>query len=183
MQHQGTCSGLGHPVCEGSDGVCSCPTNSTKRFWRGRLTPHSIAHANTVIMPKKSEVSGRPAEDLASLLPDFEIADMHNSLSSAAKTLLHTLARISFYNFPSFKEKSPHKGDSGRLSAFPPKVWGCHGSRPVPRLLPYLLVSWTRRVHATEEHHHADDASISVGEAFWERSTSQSPESNMEKQS
>ena len=132
MQHQGTRSGLGHPVCEGSDGVCSCPTNSTKHFWRGRLTPHSIAHANTVIMPEKSEVSGRPAEDLASLLPDFEIADMHNSLSSAAKTLLHTLARISFYSFPSFKEKSPHKGDSGQLSAFPPSVWVVTGPAPSP---------------------------------------------------
>lgn len=132
MQHQGTRSGLGHPFCEGSDGVCSCPTNSTKRFWRGWLTPHAIAHANTVIMPKKSEVSGRPAEDLASLLPDFEIADMHSSLSSAAKTLLHTLARISFYSFPSFKEKSPHKGDSGRLSAFPPKVWVVTAPTPSP---------------------------------------------------
>ena len=44
-------------------------------LWRGWLTPHSIAHANTVIMPEKLEVSWRPAEDLASLLPDFEIAD------------------------------------------------------------------------------------------------------------
>lgn len=43
---------------------------------------------------------------------------MHNSVSSA-KTSLHTFARISFYNFHSFKEKSPHDGDSGQLSAFP----------------------------------------------------------------
>ena len=90
-----------------------------RRPWHGRLTPHSIAHANTVIMPekKKSKVSRKPVEDLASLHPDFEIADMH-SLRSSAKTLLHLLARISFYNFPSFKEKAPHSGDSGQSSTF-----------------------------------------------------------------
>lgn len=84
------------------------PSLRGRQLWHGWLTPHSIALANTVIMPekkKKSEVSRKPLEDLASLYPDFEIADTHSSLSSA-KTLLHMLARISFYNFPSFKEKA-----------------------------------------------------------------------------
>lgn len=69
---------------------------------------------------------------------------IHNSLSSA-KTSLHTFARISVYNFHSFKEKSPHNGDSGQLSAFPPNV-GCH----TPSLTPaqagslYLQNSWPR---------------------------------------
>lgn len=62
-------------VCSGKDCVCSCPSKLQKVLWRGGLTPHSIAHANTVIMPEKLEVSWRPAEDLASLLPDFEIAN------------------------------------------------------------------------------------------------------------
>lgn len=32
------------------------------------------SHANTVIMPGKSGPPGEPAEDVATLLPDFEIA-------------------------------------------------------------------------------------------------------------
>lgn len=32
------------------------------------------SHANTVIMPGKSGPPGGPAEDVATLLPDFEIA-------------------------------------------------------------------------------------------------------------
>ena len=51
---------------------------------------------------------------------------MHSSLSSA-KTLLHMLARISFYNFPSFKEKAPHSGDSGQSSTFSHSA-GSHSS-------------------------------------------------------
>lgn len=62
-------------------------------------------YSNYAWKKKKSEVSRKPAEDLASLHPDFEIADTHSSLSSA-KTLLHVLATISFYSFPSFKEKA-----------------------------------------------------------------------------
>ena len=105
------------------------PSLRGRRPWHGRLTPHSIAHSNTVIRPgkkKKSEVNRRPAEDSASLHPDFEITDMHSSLSST-KTLLHVLARISFYNFPSFKEKAPHSGDSGQSSTFSRSA-GSHSS-------------------------------------------------------
>ena len=85
---------------------------------------------------KKSKVSRKPVEDLASLHPDFEIADMH-SLRSSAKTLLHMLARISFYNFPSFKEKAPHSGDSGQSSTF--SYCSDYQSQ---LLLPYLLAPW-----------------------------------------
>lgn len=54
---------------------CSGPKTSQKMPGCMWLTPCSMVHANAVIVPEKLGVTWGPADDVVSLLPDFEIAD------------------------------------------------------------------------------------------------------------
>lgn len=70
-------------------------------LWHRWLTPHSTAHANTVIMPEKLEVSWRPVEDLAFLLPDFETAD-HTQLTVFRQDLVTHICQDLILQFSFF---------------------------------------------------------------------------------
>lgn len=84
------------------------PKHCKKVLWCGWLTPHSIAHANTVIMPEKLEVSWRPVEDLAPLLPDFEIAVYTYTTHCLPPRPRYTLLPGSHFTIFILLKRNPH---------------------------------------------------------------------------